>query len=464
MIRSTLRGWGSAPGPAFITGAARTGLALLVAAALLPRPAAGQALTLGAAADAALATHPSVLAAGARVDGADAARRAARAAFLPSVVGSSGLTRYAEPMVVAPLHGFDPKAPPDFDRTLIQSQLGLEWTLLDFGARRSQVRGAEAVEEALGLRHDATVQELLEAVAGAYTGVLAARDMRDAALRQTEALASELDRAQQRLREGTAARVEVLRAEAALLDARAQLATAEARAGLAERNLARLMGADPTTVAGRELADVAPREEAAVPDGGGARAADTPLTDPRVEAARRGVQAARARVSQERAGRLPTLKGSAGLLNFGSGAGEYVTEWQAGLRVSWPLFTGGARNAAIARAEADLRVAEEDLRQAELGVAASLDGADAALTEATARARALRASVAQWEEVARIETLSLETGAGVQQDFLRAEAALFQARAGYARARYDEILARVGRARAQGILDRGWMDARLETR
>ena len=66
--------------------------------------------------------------------------------------------------------------------------------------------------------------------------------------------------------------------------------------------------------------------------------------------------------------------------------------------------------------------------------------------------------------MARIETLSLETGAGAQQDFLRAEAALFQARAGYARARYDEILALVGRARAQGILDRGWMDARLETR
>jgi outer membrane protein TolC len=453
MIRSTLRGRGNALGPAFI---ARAAVALVVAAALLPRLTAGQALTLAGAADAALATHPSVLAAGARVDGADAARRAARATFLPSVVGTSGLTRYAEPMVVAPLHGFDPMHPPDFDRTLLQSQLGMEWTLLDFGARRAQVRGAEAVEEGLGLRRDATVQELLEAVAGAYTGVLAARDMREAAHRQTEALASELDRAQQRFREGTAARVEVLRAEAALLDARAQLATAEARSGLAERTLARLMGIDPTMVAGRELADVAP--------GGAAGEGAAATTDPRVEAARRSVHAARARLTQERAGRLPTLKGSVGLLNFGSGAGDYVTEWQAGLRVSWPLFTGGARSAAIARAEADLRVAEEELRQAELGVAASLDGADAALAEATARARALQASVAQWEEVARIETLSLETGAGVQQDFLRAEAALFQARAGYARARYDEILALVGRARAQGILDRGWMDARLETR
>jgi hypothetical protein len=65
---------------------------------------------------------------------------------------------------------------------------------------------------------------------------------------------------------------------------------------------------------------------------------------------------------------------------------------------------------------------------------------------------------------ARIEALILETGAGVQQDFLRAEAALFQARAGHARARYDEILALVGRARAQGALDRDWMDQALEAR
>lgn len=433
--------------------------------AILPRPSAGQEpLTLAAAADAALTTHPSVLAAGARVDGADAMRRAARASFLPTVAGASGLTRYEEPMVVAPLHGFDPKNPPDFDRTLLQSQISMEVTLLDFGSRRAMVRGADAAEEALGLRADATAQELLEAVATAYTGVLAAREMREAARRQVEALGSELDRAQQRLREGTAARVEVLRAEAALLDARAQLATAEARTGLAERNLARLMGADPTTVAGRDLADVAPRQEAAAPDVERAQAAEAPVTDPRVEAARRGVQAARARLSQERAGRLPTIRGSAGLLNFGSGAGDYVTEWQAGIRLSWPLFTGGARSAAISRAEADLRVAEEELRQVELAVAASLDGADAALAEASARADALRASVAQWEEVTRIETLSLETGTGVQQDYLRAEAALFQARAGYARARYDEILALVGRARAQGILDRGWMDTRLEAR
>jgi len=358
-------------------------------------------------------------------------------------------------MVVAPLHGFDPMNPPAFDRTLIQSQLGVELTLFDGGGRRAVVRGADATEEGLGLRRDATVQELLEAVASAYTLTLAARTFRDASQRHVDALAAELSRAEQRLQEGSAARVEVLRAQAALSDAQAQLASTEARVALAERGLARVMGVDVAAVEGQTLADVRPGSSPPSSEAG---------EDPRISAARRAVDAARARLAQERAGRLPSLRASAGLLNFGSGLGEYVTEWQAGVRLSWPLFTGGARTAAVRRAEADLRVAEEELRQVELALAASLDGADASLAEASSRARALGASVTQWEEVTRIEALSLETGAGVQQDYLRAEAALFQARAGLARAQYDEILALVARARAQGRLDRAWMDDALEIR
>jgi outer membrane protein TolC len=439
-----------------MTRTLRGGALWLLLLAALPRPGVGQVLTLQTALDSALATHPTVRSAEARVAGADAMRTAARSAFLPSVAGTTGLTRFAEPMVVAPLHGFDPTHPPDFDRTLVQSQLGMEMTLFDGGGRRAAVRGAEAAEDGLGLSRDATVQDLLEAVTGAYTGLLAGRELRNAARRLVEALSSELDRAQQRLREGTAARVEVLRAEAALLDARAQLATADARVTLSERGLARMMGADPASLLERPLAGVAPRPDGASTDG--------PRPDPRLEAARRNVDVARARLSQERAGWLPTVKATAALQNFGSGLGEYVTEWQAGVRLTWPLFTGGARRASIQRAAAEMRVAEEGLRLAELAVAGGRDAADAALAEASSRAAALAASVDQWEEVTRIEALSLETGSGVQQDYLRAEAALYQARAGHARARYDEILARVGQARAQGRLDREWMNDALEMR
>ena len=423
----------------------------------LPRPGSGQTLSLLDAADSALATHPSVLAARARVDGADAGSRRGRAAsYLPSVVGASSFARFQEPMVVAPLHGFDPRFPPDFNRTLVQSQLGVEYTLFDGGARGSGLEGADGhARRGRGRRARPPSEDLLEAVATAYLAVLAARDVREAADRQVAALDAEHGRAGQRLQEGTAAQVEVLRAQAALQDARAQQSTATARVGLAERSLARLMGVDPARVSGRPLADVSVGTAAAP-------AADS-IEDPRIEAARRALDAARARLGQERAGRLPSLKASGAVLNFGSAAGDYTTEWQGGVKLSWPLFTGGARTAAIRKAEADAAGRPGPARPDRAGRGRRRwTRPRTALVEATGRAEALEASVAQWQEVARIEALSLETGSGVQEDFLRAEASLYGAQAGYARARYDVVLAHMRMARAQGDLDRTWMNEALE--
>lgn len=439
--------------PRFTLCRAMTAAALLSCA--LPRPALSQALTLSEALDSALASHPSVVAARARVDGARAAVSAARAQWVPTLAGSAGLTRFQEPMVVAPLHGFDPTHPPAFDRTLIQGQLGLQYTLFDGGARGARIRVAGAGEAEAIASRDGTRMQVLESVTQAYLAALAAHDVLDAANRQVAALEAEHDRASQNLEQGTAARVEVLRAEAALMDARAQAASAESGARLSRNDLARLMGVDPTWIGDRTLVDVA-AIQAPEPSAG--------AESPEVERARRAVDAAQARVSQETANRLPMFQASAALVDYAAATGSPVTEWQAGLKVSWPLFTGGARRAAIRQARAGVRSAQASLHLAELQNQQAIDAADAAVVEADARTEALQASVRQWQEVARIEALSLTEGSGVQSDLLRAQAGLFQARAGYARARYDAVLARVRLARAQGSLDRKWMDTALEAR
>ena len=174
------------------------------------------------------------------------------------------------------------------------------------------------------------------------------------------------------------------------------------------------------------------------------------------------VDAAEARLGEERGRRLPSVEAGAGVLDFGTLGGGHVTEWQAGFQVSWPLFTGGATSAAVRRAEADVRAARSDLALTELALAGAVDAAATAVVEADARVEALSVSVVQWDEVTRIEALALDQGLGVQSDLLRAEAQLFQARAGHARARYDAVLARVELARAQGRLDRAWIDEALE--
>ena len=72
-------------------------------------------------------------------------------------------------------------------------------------------------------------------------------------------------------------------------------------------------------------------------------------------------------------------------------------------------------------------------------------------------------AVTQWEEVARIEALALEAGAGEQRDLLRAEAGVFQARAGYALATEEAIAARLRLARSRGVLVREWINEWTES-
>ena len=421
-----------------------------------PVAARAQTLTLAEAVDAALAAHPSLAAAQARVEAAGGAGDAARAARLPGASVDATLTRFQEPMVVAPFHSLDFGDPPTFDRSLVQGRLGLAYTLFDGGERSSRIRGADATYEATRFGRAATEMSVIEETAAAYVGVLSAEALLEAAVAQVESLEEEADRAQRRFDAGTAAELEVLRARATLQEARAQLASAEARVGLSVRALARLMGVDAAAVSPAALADVS---ASATPD---ASRAEEGATSPIVLQADRAALAAEARLSQERAGRLPTVQAGAGLLDFGTLDGAHVAEWQAGLQVSWPLFTGGARSASVRRAQAELTAARSDLDAARLQVAQAVDAAETAVVEADARAEALELAVVQWEEVARIEALALEAGSGVQGDLLRAEAGLFQARAGHARARYDAVLSRIRLARADGTLDRTWMDEALE--
>ncbi len=114
------------------------------------------------------------------------------------------------------------------------------------------------------------------------------------------------------------------------------------------------------------------------------------------------------------------------------------------------------------RARAEARQASEGLRLAELSLEDDVQSAEASVSESRARREALEQAVAQAEEVTRIEALSLEAGAGVQTDYLQAQAELFQTRASLAQARHGEVLARIQLARVMGELTLTWIDENTE--
>ncbi len=453
-------------------------LALPLGAGAARAQAAGDtALTLSAAAAAALRTSPRVAAAQARLEGADAGAGEARSAFFPRLAMDGAATRFQEPMVVAPLHGFDPMHPPSFETTLVQGGVSLTWTLFDGGARVARVRAARRLKEAAGSGVDAASAAVVAAAADAYLRVAAAREVLASATARTRALAAERERAVRMQASGKAARVDTLRAEAAWARARADSVSAAAEVESAVRELARQMGADAGALASRTLAPVAvpsggPGEEASRPESG--RGAGTPTPDraallaraeessPELAAARRQVEAARADVSEAAAGWLPKVQTQARYAEYGSTAGAYQGEWQAGVQLSYPLFTGGQRASGVDRARANARGAEAALEAARQDLARALDRALTAWTSARGRSNALSAAERQSEEVVRIERLSLQTGAGTQTDYLAAEASLFEARAALAEARRAELSARIEVARVTGVLTPEWLGRNLE--
>jgi outer membrane protein TolC len=444
-------------------------LALAVALVFgLPWVAVAQEpLTLRGAAAAALVRHPSMHVAEAGIAQAAAAVRQSGAALQPAVTVDAQMTRFQEPMVVAPLHGFDPASPPLFHRTLAQGALSAGWVAFDGGARSSRVEAAARLRDGASAGLESARQALLVEVVRRYAAVLVARELESAHGARASTLEQERERAARLLEQGRTARVSVLRAQAALSGARAELSAAATHTELAERELARVMGVRAGSLRGVVLATaevtaaLAPGPAAplaAAPSRGGAVGVNPELTRLAAHAA-----AGRAAVAEARAEWWPRLQLGGRYVQYGSGAGSAAGEWQAGFQLSYPLFTAGSRAAGEARAVAAWRTAEAELALAELRVAEAVDRAAAAARAAGERAVAWRAAVEQSEEVARIERLALDTGGGVQTDYLAAEAELLRARAALTEARYAELVARVELARAVGELTVEWLAVNVES-
>jgi outer membrane protein TolC len=427
---------------------------------LASMPASGQqVLTLEQAVSASLARHPAMVEAEASSGRAEAGAREVHASRLPALSLEANLTQFQEPMVVAPLHGFDPRTPPVFDRLLAQGALTAAYSVFDGGERSARLRRSEAVLEGAASQWEQSRQALIGEVVRRYAAVLTARRLAQAHERRVAALDQERARATRLLEEGRVARVVLLRAEATLSGARAELQSAESAVRLGEAELARIMVVDPALLSGAVLEDISVRGE---PPARGVAVESGLTTNLEVRRLRSQVRAAGTSVDVAGSQWWPRLHLGGRYVRYGSGQGDAGGEWQAGAQLSYQLFTGGARPAGMDRARWEVRAAEAELAQAELRVAEVVERAVETVAATRARTAAWQAAVAQMEEVARIERLALDTGAGLQTDYLAAEAELLRARAALAESRHAELLARVELVWSMGQLTTGWIMENVE--
>jgi outer membrane protein len=419
---------------------------------------ADSTLTLAAAAARALEVYPTVASADAAVAGAHARSRAARGQWFPQLTTQANLSRFQEPMVVRPIHVLDPTQLA-FDRTLVQGDLRLSYTLFDGGARIARGRAAGAALAASTAGREAATGDVLADVAQRYLAAVTARGVRDAQQEGVRALTAERDRVAQRVREGDGAQVELYRVEAALAQAQAELTQATETLEVATLGLARALHLPSVEVAAVQSVALSPADTA---DRAALRAR-VAERNPDLAQASEGREQAHQTRRQAQAAWLPRLDAFGALTAYGDGSWDFTTEWQVGARLSYPLFQGGQRSAAVAQARAAEDAADARYQAAQQAIDEAVDRAFASLIQTDARVSALEATTNYAAEVVRVERLSLDTGAGTEVEYLRAEADLRRARAQLAEARASQILAHVALARLTGDLTVHWLADHTET-
>ncbi len=386
------------------------------------QPTQSGAFTLDDAVQTALGYHPSVLAARAGEEEASALAGVQTARWWPQLGVEGSVLRYQKQMLVFPIHELSQEAF-QFDRTLLQGSLNLGWTLFEGGARTARISDARAQEGAAVARREGSEMTLIADVTRAYLAVLSAHGTLAAQVQSLEALEAERTRVQHLLAEGRAARVQLLRVDAAIAQAEAERVATATELDTAERRLARLLGVAPEATRAERLsrvrlagAPLPPERQLLLEQFG--------IGNPQLAEARSMTDAADAGRKQAVAEWWPRLDVAGSYLLFTSPSFDVQGEWLVGLRLSYPLFTGGARSRAVSTASARAQFAREQYRLVQLRGEEAVDRTIGAVLDWRAQVGAVGTAVEHLAEVARIEQLALQEGAGTQTDYLRAEAEL----------------------------------------
>lgn len=310
------------------------------------------------------------------------------------------------------------------------------------------LRQAKESKNATQYDQEKTAQELILQVRTAYFQTLLDQQLIE--IQQQGVLNNQLrvKQAQGFYEAGTAAKVEVTQAQAALSSAELELSKAQAALEVDWVTLNTLMG-QPSQASYELEAPTLP----AIPDW----TADSLMKvaadqRPELQAGWSRIKAQLARVDAAVAGRFPTLSASMGY-NLNGQPTPFNRTWSAGIVFSWALFDGGADRARAAQAKA---TAEQLTHQVESTSNSVYKEIATALTGwRTSKVQYATAQVGL-EAAQQNRTLAAEryrVGVGSSLELSNADLSLTQARSDLAQALKASQTAAAQLARAVGIVD-----------
>src|SRR5271170_5568581 len=321
------------------------------------------------------------------------------------------------------------------DLGVFDANLHLAYTLVDFGARRTEITAAQARLVAADLSFNNEHLTLIRQVSEAYFSLLRARGLREAAEVSLNDARTTESAAQERRKNGLATVPEVLEAKAATAKAAYDVQSTIGAEKVGIGDLARAITANPV-----KPLKVEPLDQLRIPDALDQSVEDaikTAFKDrPDLQADQARVRAAQAEVKHAQTAYYPSLtfSGSKGWIRgFGEQygfPGTYAStrNYAAILGLKWTVFDGFRRESSISQAKAEEKVATDEVRDHQDEITNQVwnyyTSAETALQQRQAATALLSASSESYS--AALE--SYKDGVRNFLDVLAAEDALAQAR------------------------------------
>jgi len=172
-----------------------------------------------------------------------------------------------------------------------------------------------------------------------------------------------------------------------------------------------------------------------------------------------GVKLNEYNVRRYRLSKIPTVSG---FFNYNKNAqrqnfnffkgGDWFTIALAGLRVSVPIFDGGARNARISKAKYELQKTQNNIEQLKLSIDSDVAQARIRMQSALATMESQKRNIQLAEQVYKTTKLKYEQGLGSNQEIYNAQTELRVAQNNYYSSLYDAINAKIDYLKAAGKL------------
>jgi outer membrane protein len=322
-------------------------------------------------------------------------------------------------------------------RSYAQTEVGLQWTLYDFGRTGGRWRQTVARERITELQLVRADQTVAFDVAAAYLDVLlgrASRRVQEDAVRRAEAI---LQDTVARRQGGVALKEDVLRAEVQLSESRENLVVARQSELDAVARLNNAMGRNagwPLEVIDLEVQPPLPGALAGLLERAAAQRPEIVVAQLAVAAGQEGRQAARADF-------LPRIfvRAAAGHTD----GQNVITGWQegAGLHLEAPLYSGGRHQGELRSAEADIEAAVADAQTILDAISLQVNLAFRAVVSTQERVGLSRPAVEQSAEALRIVRQRYRAGTATPTDVIDAETAATRAEQRYVSARVEYLSA-----------------------